>query len=253
MYYYQTEIETDEYKEFVDKFKPKKTTDDCYTPPNIYDVVADYVSERYGVAREQMIRPFYPGGDYETYDYRNTDVVVDNPPFSIVSQIAQFYEDNGIRFFIFVPALTPFSTMKAHTTIIAAAAGITYENGAEVNTSFCTNLEDPQIAIKSAPELRRRIEAANAENLKAIKKQVEKKKYPDNLLTAAMMNYIGIHGQELEIRRDEFVFVRRLDHDSKGIFGGGLLMTDAAAAKAVPLSEREKEIIKIISKKAPAE
>lgn len=22
-----------EYQEFVDKFKPKKTTDDCYTPP----------------------------------------------------------------------------------------------------------------------------------------------------------------------------------------------------------------------------
>lgn len=24
-----------EYQSFVDKFKPKKTTDDCYTPPNI--------------------------------------------------------------------------------------------------------------------------------------------------------------------------------------------------------------------------
>ena len=29
------------YEEFVEKFKPKLTTDDCYTPPTIYDIVAD--------------------------------------------------------------------------------------------------------------------------------------------------------------------------------------------------------------------
>lgn len=27
------------YKEFVDKFKPKKTTDDCYTPQIVYEAV----------------------------------------------------------------------------------------------------------------------------------------------------------------------------------------------------------------------
>ena len=30
------------YEEFVDKFKPKKTTDDCYTPDAIYKVVKDW-------------------------------------------------------------------------------------------------------------------------------------------------------------------------------------------------------------------
>ena len=30
----------DEYEQFVEKFKPKKTTDDCYTPPEIYEVIA---------------------------------------------------------------------------------------------------------------------------------------------------------------------------------------------------------------------
>lgn len=30
------------YQEFVDKFKPKLTTDDCYTPPLIYDTVRDW-------------------------------------------------------------------------------------------------------------------------------------------------------------------------------------------------------------------
>ena len=51
-----------EYNEFIDKFKPKLTTDDCYTPPNIYDAVADWVSEEYGLDRATFVRPFYPGG-----------------------------------------------------------------------------------------------------------------------------------------------------------------------------------------------
>ena len=34
------ENESKEYQAFVDKFKPKKTTDDCYTPKNIYEVVS---------------------------------------------------------------------------------------------------------------------------------------------------------------------------------------------------------------------
>ena len=30
------------YEEFVEKFKPKKTTDDCYTPPTIYEIVKQW-------------------------------------------------------------------------------------------------------------------------------------------------------------------------------------------------------------------
>ena len=33
-----------QYTAFVDKFKPKLTTDDCYTPENVYDAVADWVA-----------------------------------------------------------------------------------------------------------------------------------------------------------------------------------------------------------------
>lgn len=51
-----------EYKEFVEKFKPKKTTDDCYTPKPVYDVIADWVAEEYGLDRTDFVRPFYPGG-----------------------------------------------------------------------------------------------------------------------------------------------------------------------------------------------
>lgn len=36
------------YEEFVDKFKPKLTTDDCYTPPAVYEAVADWAASEYG-------------------------------------------------------------------------------------------------------------------------------------------------------------------------------------------------------------
>ena len=34
--------ESEEYAAFVEKFKPKKTTDDCYTPPAVYEAVLNY-------------------------------------------------------------------------------------------------------------------------------------------------------------------------------------------------------------------
>ena len=53
------------YEELVESAKPKLTTDDCYTPENIYSVVRDYVAERYGLDPGTFVRPFYPGGDYQ--------------------------------------------------------------------------------------------------------------------------------------------------------------------------------------------
>lgn len=67
----------DDYEDFVEKFVPKKTTDDCYTPPLVYDAVADYVAKRYGLDKSNFVRPFWPGADYTQYDYRPKDVVLD--------------------------------------------------------------------------------------------------------------------------------------------------------------------------------
>lgn len=50
------------YEEFVEKFKPKKTTDDCYTPPSIYAVIRDWSCKEYGIDPAKIVRPFYPGG-----------------------------------------------------------------------------------------------------------------------------------------------------------------------------------------------
>lgn len=54
-----------EYAAFVDKFKPKKTTDDCYTPEPVYEAVADWVAKEFGLEKSRFLRPFYPGGGGE--------------------------------------------------------------------------------------------------------------------------------------------------------------------------------------------
>lgn len=87
------------FEDFCEKFKPKKTTDDCYTPPTIYEVIKNWACKEYGIDPDKIVRPFYPGGDYENFDYAPDAVVLDNPPFSILAQICEFYLERGIPFF----------------------------------------------------------------------------------------------------------------------------------------------------------
>lgn len=81
----------EEYQEFLKKFEAKKTTDDCYTPDNIYDAVRDWAAEKYEIGNAAIVRPFYPGGDYKSEKYPSGCVVIDNPPFSIISEICEWY------------------------------------------------------------------------------------------------------------------------------------------------------------------
>ena len=89
----QTRESFTDYEGFVEKFKPKRTTDDCYMPPEVYAVVLDYVRERWGVEEADVVRPFWLGGDYEAFEYQEGCVVVDNPPFSILAVLAQCRSD----------------------------------------------------------------------------------------------------------------------------------------------------------------
>ena len=76
----------EEYDAFVDKFETELTTDDCYTPSKVYDAVLDFVKANIPAAEgRKVIRPFYPGGDFENEKYPEGCMVVDNPPFSILS------------------------------------------------------------------------------------------------------------------------------------------------------------------------
>ena len=78
----------EEYQEFLKKFEAKKTTDDCYTPDNIYDAVRDWASEKYEIGNAAIVRPFYPGGDYKSEKYPSGCVVIDNPPFPLFQKSA---------------------------------------------------------------------------------------------------------------------------------------------------------------------
>ena len=214
----------DTYKDFVEKFKPKKTTDDCYTPQNVFDAIADWVCTTYKRDPATIVRPFWPGGDYERFDYPDGCLVLDNPPFSIVSEIVRFYEDNAIDFFLFAPYLTNFGAGLDSCHIITGSS-ITYENGARIDTAFLTSLDDRLVV--GCPELGRIIKEQDDINVKATTKQVPKYIYPDNVLTSAMVGYMAKHGVGYELRHSDALFIRALDSQravGKAIFGGGLFI-----------------------------
>ncbi len=254
-------IENEEYREFVEKFKPKKTTDDCYTPDNIYDAVAEFVTSEYGRKRSEFVRPFWPGGDFESFDYPIGCTVVDNPPFSIVSRILGFYDRHDIPFFIFSNGLTLFTANHLkRLTYICVGTSIEYQNGAKVCTGFITNLS-PEICIMSCPILRDAIEECNKENCRKTKKQVRKLKYPDAVITASICNWYSSNKAQFKVHRKDAVYIERLDRSGK-IFGGGYLLSKRAAAKRaaakravaeravaelVTLSDRELSMQKSIS------
>lgn len=192
----------------MDKFKPKLTTDDCYTPPEVYEVVKNWACAKYGIDPAKIVRPFYPGGDYESFDYSGGAVVVDNPPFSKLVTICKFYLSEGVPFFLFAPELTLFSGRSIFTQINHIVPGCTvkYENGALVKTAFVTSF-DAHIAAMTAPDLGRAIVAAQEEPSKSLPRY----DYPDNILTGTMMQKMARNGISLEIYQKECAQVGRLD------------------------------------------
>ena len=255
-----------EYDAFTEKFKPKKTTDDCYTPPLVYDAIRDWACSEYEINPACIVRPFYPGGDYERFDYPDGCVVLDNPPFSILSKICEFYIDRGIAFFLFAPSLTAFSgrSVVLRMNHIICDADITYENGAVVRTAFVTSFGG-NIA-QTAPSLRREVERAMRQIKSQTKKELPKYTYPDHVLTPAMLQKYAHYGVEFAVKREDCTQIAKLDSQrpmGKTIFGGGLLLSEKAAAEKAAaekaaaekaaahvweLSEREKGIIASLGK-----
>lgn len=255
--------EFEDYEGFVRKFQAprKKTTDDCYTPPAIYEAVLSFVRDDVGIPSHlEIARPFYPGGDYESYDYTGK-VVIDNPPFSILARIVKFYQERGIPFFLFAPRLTCLSGVAAgmenYTAVFLAASDGTlpYENGAKVSTAFVTNmLGDLKVWVSEL--LTEKIKSAIASSGKIIPKY----SYPDEVFKATDSGVCA----ELKIDRADTLPVCALDCQrphKKGVFGRGLLLTGRAtkavqAAKAAKdtgvirwtLSEREKSMIAELEK-----
>ena len=256
---------TAEYEAFVEKFVPKKTTDECYTPALVYEAVRGWAIERYGLQGREIVRPFYPGGDYEREEYPAGCVVIDNPPFSMISKICAFYQKNEIPFFLFAQEKTLFSVGSGKHKYVCCDAKITYENGASINTGFVTNLPGAKIVV--AADLRKLVNQADAENRAEKTVKHAKYDYPVEVATPTRMADIARRGVSFEIAEGEVQFIRAMDEqreNGKAIYGGGFILSEKAAAEKAAaekaaaekaaaekaaakhweLSEREREIVR---------
>lgn len=248
----------EDYEKFVEKFKPKKTTDDCYTPEPIYEAVLGYVNKIYPLKDKKIIRPFYPGGDYANESYPAESVVIDNPPFSIMSKILKFYVEKDVPFFLFAPHLTLF-TSDYNLSYFVTGAEVVYHNGAKVRTSFVSNMLKSAV-IQGCPDLYTELKNLQAKDVDPLPKYL----YPDNVITVSKIQSLVERGVQFSMPRGEAKHCRSLEDQKKykkGIFGSGFLISDdsaralkaaAAAAAAVAaagsrlefkLSDKERDII----------
>ena len=223
-----------EYAEFLSKFEAKKTTDDCFTPPAVFAAVHQWAAAEYGLQGRRIVRPFHPGGDFVAFEYQPGDVVLDNPPFSIITKIRRFYDESGIDYFLFAPSLTLFNIMAP--TMLLVGETVEYANGAKVATSFITSLE-PHTRVRTAPALAQALRDARPSKA-ALPKYV----YPDNVRNAALLKRVS--SVDFSIPANECEFISALDSQrdaGKTIFGGGVIMSAAKAAelKAAELKAAE--------------
>ena len=158
--------------------------------------------------------------------------------------------NNNIKFFLFAPHLTLFSSSSC--TAIGVGVAIVYENGAQVETSFLTNLDDCR--FRSAPSLYSTIKEA----VEATKELVELPKYiyPNEVITSPMLDRFSKYGIDYKVGRESSERIRELDQQKsqgKVIYGSGYLISEKAAAEKAAaekaaavvwqLSDREKEIV----------
>lgn len=246
---FEIDAAAQEYAAFLAKFEAKKTTDDCFTPPEVFAAVHRWAVDEYGLRGRRIVRPFHPDGDFVCFDYQPGDVVLDNPPFSILSKIRDFYDQRGIDYFLFAPTLTLLSTRAP--TMLVVGVNIEYANGAKINTSFITSLS-PAVRIRTAPAL-----AQALLDVQPKRDALPKYAYPPNVRNAALLQRITSVDFSVSAAECEFIGAMDSQRDAgKSVFGGGYLLSDRAAAElkaaeqraAVDtiewqLSERERAII----------
>lgn len=227
----QIKMEFDDYDGFVKKFERKKTTDDCYTPPAVYEAVKNWVFKYWHSTQElNIVRPFYPGKDYQEYDYKPTDLVLDNPPFSLNAQIIQYYNEHNVKFFIFAPHNSLFNANdETRNTFVIVGASVIFENGANVSIDFVTNLPS-EYSIILAGDLKEAIEAENP------KPNVKKYIHPYGVVSSALLGKYVVRGNCYAIPRE---LTAMCPHKDKP-FGGGFCIPPSLQKDIEELAETDK-------------
>lgn len=253
----------EDYEGFLERFKPRRTTDDCMTPPAVYQAVLDWVDANLmPLDGTEIIRPFWPGGDYENAEYPPGCVVIDNPPFSILSSIRRFFASRGIRYFLFAPGTTLGPAKGVTDTVVVCGIAVEYENGAKITTSFVTNIDADDSEILVAGSLAKTLRKAVTESRKS--SALLKQSLPPNVTSSARLQKIARGGIDLRISRASCKRISALDCQRSagtGVYGGCWLLSEKAAAEKAAaemaaakmaaerdaivweLSEREKAII----------
>lgn len=226
-------MDAEEYKAWLEKFDNKYTTDECFTPPNIYNAVVDYCKSHYKINNLEIIRPFYPNGDYKKENYENK-IVIDNPPFSILKSIVDFYTSNSIPFFLFCDARYANQYIKnKDVCVIVTQVGVIYENGVNVSTSFITNLEQGT-AIKVDGVLYNKLKA-----IQKTKEGMQKVKYPKNVFSCPLLGPIAKQGIIFEIKNNELQYISNLN--GRRLYGGGFITTDEVSERIIKKRKEEYE------------
>ena len=206
------------YEEFIAKFNKEqpKTTDDCYTPKETYEIIRDHFIQYYKLNNYNIVRPFYPGGDYQNEKYNENDVVIDNPPFSILSKIIKYYTDNNIKFILFGPTLTIFHLLKYNITIHFINKRIIYDGNINIQTCFITNLENEN-AVISDLELDKKLQ-----KLKPKKRDI-KKFTPKNYITSAQFKKYVKYG--INIKKSDIIDLKS-EYNKKKTYGNSIVVKE---------------------------
>ena len=183
------EMTAEEYYEWLGKFEKKYTTDECYTPPAVYETIKNYVVKFFGLEDKTIERPFYPGGDYEkaAESYDENTVVIDNPPFSLTAKIVRIYQALSVRFFLFTQMKTALQHIDKGVSVWFMPSYMVYSGGERVDTAFITNLDNVQ-CIRTVPELDFCVNPRRAKNT-----------YPPNLYIASHFRRMSLTGAALMI------------------------------------------------------
>ena len=147
--------------------------------------------------------------------YYKNDLVLDNPPFSLYSKIVRNYMRMGVKFFLFAPALSLFVPDSGANYVITGA-NITYANGANVRTSFVTNILPYKILI--AHGLQKAIHDAQRTNTAKTYRPAMPEQYWSSAQLLRFANNSDFNFKPITATED---FIK-YDNNNKKIFGAAI-------------------------------
>ena len=203
----QSSIVFHDYESFLAKFADNpKTTDDCFTPKDVYEAVVKYVATVIDMSDKVVLRPFFPGGDYENAEYPENGVVIDNPPFSLFTKICG---------------------CKYGCTAVMVDNNIVWDNGAVVRVDFASNLFGDIMAM-TAPKLRQMLAACPSQN---VKKSLPSFAYPPEVVRVSDFHVICNGDVEYALHRSECAITKKLDRKNRMFGDFFLASTEKGEAK----------------------